>query len=223
VALRDWVVERQLTKVFVTTVLAEALIRLDWPAGTALRILETGGERLSAPPPHGLPFGLLNVYGPTECSLITTTSLVSPDAPPGPPVIGWVVDGAEVRLVDRDFRLVPLGVPGEVCIAGRGLGRGYRARPEQTALIYAPDPFGAPGDRMYRTGDLARWRSTGELEFIGRIDFQVKVRGHRIEPGEIEAVLKGHPAVREAVVLAVGTGADRRLVAAVVVRGGALE
>jgi amino acid adenylation domain-containing protein len=221
-SLRDWAVERRLSIVFVTTVLAEAMVRLDWPAGTVLRLLATGGERLGSPPPAGRPFRLLNVYGPTECSLITTTSFISPDLSPGrsagPPVIGRPVDGAAVRLLDRAFRLVPIGLPGEVCIAGRGVGRGYRARPGQTAASYVPDPFGEAGERLYRTGDLARFLATGELDFVGRLDDQVKVRGHRIEPGEIEAGLKRHAAVREAVVLAVGTGEDRRLVAAIVVR-----
>ncbi|MFP5284135.1 MAG: condensation domain-containing protein, partial [Thermoanaerobaculia bacterium] len=112
--------------------------------------------------------------------------------------IGRPVDGLRVWLLDRDGRRVPPGVPGELCVGGRGLARGYRGRPDLTAERFVPDPWG-DGTRLYRTGDLARWRG-GELEFLGRIDHQVKIRGFRIEPGEIEAVLREHPGVREAVV-----------------------
>ncbi len=225
-ALRDWLVARRISIGFVTTILAEALARLDWPPATALRVLLTGGERLGAHPPLGLPFALVNVYGPTECTIITTTSRVPPQASlrdlpslPSLPVVGRPIDGAAVRLLDRGLRPVPVGLPGEVFIAGRGLARGYRGRPERTAASFVPDPFGGlPGERLYRTGDLARWLPTGELDFVGRLDDQVKVRGYRVEPGEIEAVFKRHPAVREAVVQALGSGEERRLVASAVVR-----
>jgi hypothetical protein len=112
------------------------------------------------------------------------------------------VANLRIHVVDRDLRLLPPGVPGELCVAGVGVGRGYLGDPARTAEVFVPDPFSAgPGPRLYRTGDRARFRADGALDFLGRLDHQVKVRGFRIELGEIEAVLAQHPAVREAVVL----------------------
>src|SRR6185436_1343406 len=108
-----------------------------------------------------------------------------------------------VYVLDSHLRLVPIGVPGEMYIAGNGLARGYLNQPQLTAEKFIPDPFrDGPFDRLYRTGDLVRYREDGNLEFLGRIDQQVKLRGYRIELGEIEAILTAHPDVREAVVAA---------------------
>ncbi len=222
-ALRDWLVERRITRAGATTVLAEALLRLDWPGDTALRSLVAGGERLASHPPPGLPFALVNGYGPTECTVVVSAAPVPPRDPAEPPIappsIGRPIDGVAVHLLDRALRPVPLGAAGEIAVSGPGLARGYRGRPDWTAASFVPDPFGSPGGRLYLTGDLGRFRATGELDFAGRLDGQVKVRGHRIEPGEVEAVLKRHPAVVEALVTALGSGAGRRLAAVAVVRG----
>jgi amino acid adenylation domain-containing protein len=164
-----------------------------------------------------------NMYGPTEAAIIATTleidrSGVSKYRDLSSVPIGRPVANARCHIVDRHNNLQPIGVPGELYIAGDGLARGYLNRPALTAEKFAPNPFGTEsGSRLYRTGDLARYLPDGDIEFLGRTDYQVKIRGFRIEPGEIEAVLGQHPAVRETVVLArEDTSGDKWLVAYVV-------
>ncbi|MDF5754041.1 amino acid adenylation domain-containing protein [Spongiactinospora sp. TRM90649] len=153
---------------------------------------------------------LFNVYGPTETTIWSTAWEV-PD-PPGEVAIGGPIANTTLHVVDRHGHLTPIGVPGELLIGGAGLADGYLRRPALTAERFVPDPYGPPGTRLYRTGDLARRRADGVLECLGRTDHQVKLRGHRIEPGEIEAVLESHPGVEQAVV----TVRDETLVAFVV-------
>ncbi|TDR39584.1 non-ribosomal peptide synthase protein (TIGR01720 family)/amino acid adenylation domain-containing protein [Pseudomonas brenneri] len=145
--------------------------------------------------------GLVNAYGPAECSddvaffrvdLASTRGTYLP--------IGTPTDNNRLYLLDGALELVPQGAVGELCVAGTGVGRGYVSDPLRTAQVFVPDPFGAPGERLYRTGDLARRRSDGVLEYVGRIDHQVKIRGYRIELGEIEARLHEQPEVRDAAV-----------------------
>ncbi|HEX3131502.1 MAG TPA: amino acid adenylation domain-containing protein, partial [Thermoanaerobaculia bacterium] len=151
------------------------------------------------------------LYGPTEATILAS----SHEAAGGEDrsLLGRPLPGVELTVVDRDGDPAPAGVPGELCIAGPGVTRGYLGRPELTADRFLPDPRSGEGERVYRSGDLARFRPAGEIEFLGRVDQQVKVRGFRIELGEIEAVLADHPDVSEAVVLVQGEGGDRRLVA----------
>jgi amino acid adenylation domain-containing protein len=159
---------------------------------------------------------LHNLYGPTEAAVDVTAWACGPGDRRTVP-IGRPIANLEIHLVDRAHRQVPVGVPGELCIGGAGLARGYAGRPELTAGSFVPDAWsGRSGDRLYRTGDLARRRPGGEIEFLGRIDGQVKIRGQRIEPGEIEAALLRHPAVREAVVAARQDRGEKRLVGYVV-------
>ncbi len=159
---------------------------------------------------------ILNLYGPSEDTTYSTFAQVEPGRPEAPS-IGRPVRGTRAVLLGPDLRLLPAGLPGELCLAGAGLARGYLGRPELTAERFVPDPFGPPGSRLYRTGDRARWRPDGSLELLGRIDFQVKIRGFRIEPGEIEAVLAEHPRVREVAVAArTSGGLGLRLIAWVV-------
>jgi amino acid adenylation domain-containing protein len=159
-----------------------------------------------------------NLYGPSEDTTYTTWNAVRAGEDP---TLGTALHNTRLYVLDGRMNPVPVGVAGELYLAGDGLGRGYLGQPARTAERWVPLALGAPGERAYRTGDRVRWRADGELEYLGRVDFQVKVRGFRVEPGEIEAVLRGHPAVREAVVLARGEGADRRLVAWVVREQGA--
>jgi amino acid adenylation domain-containing protein len=149
---------------------------------------------------------VFNLYGPSEDTTYSTWERVERGASGSPP-IGRPIRGTRAYLLDRDLQLVPVGSVGEIYLGGEGLARGYLARPVLTAGSFVPDPFsGAPGSRLYRTGDLARHLSDGRLEHLGRIDHQVKLRGFRVELGEIEQTLAGHPAVQEAAVL---LGRDR--------------
>ena len=164
--------------------------------------------------------GLVNAYGPAECSddvaffrvdLDSTQSTYLP--------IGTPTDNNLIYLLDDALELVPLGAVGELCVAGTGVGRGYVADPRRTTPVFVPNPFGAPGERLYRTGDLARRRADGILEYVGRADHQVKIRGYRIELGEIETRLQEHSAIREAVVLDIDGPQGKQLAAYLVARG----
>ncbi|HEX5719285.1 MAG TPA: amino acid adenylation domain-containing protein, partial [Thermoanaerobaculia bacterium] len=162
---------------------------------------------------------LLNSYGPTEATIVATFTDLSSTVPERQSLtLGRPVANAAVYVLDRNLEPVPVGVTGEICIGGAGVARGYLGMQDFTAQRFIPDPFSSvPGGRMYRSGDLARFLPDGEIEYLGRIDHQVKVRGFRIEPGEIETVLGRHPHVRQAAVLVrEDRPGDRRLVAYVV-------
>lgn len=194
---------------------------------TTLRQLFCSGEELPLDVAQ-LAFRTLrasvhNLYGPTEAAIDATAWQCTPDEP-GPRVpIGRPIANMQAYIVDRHLNPVPSLASGELCLAGIGLARGYAKQPRLTAERFVPNPFDAtPGARLYRTGDLARYRADGAIEFLGRLDRQVKIRGMRVEPGEIEAALRRHPDVEECVVLALGGAASEpRLRAHVVARSGA--
>ena len=188
-----------------------------------VRFLLAGGDVLS--PAHvrkallSLPHcTLINGYGPTEnttftcCHRMTRETQIGDSVPLGKPIAN-----TEVYVVDVEKLLAPMGVFGELCATGEGLARGYHGQPSLTAERFTPNPFARePGERLYRTGDRARWRSDGTLEFWGRLDRQIKMRGFRIEPGEIETALVNHPDVRQSAVIPINEPGGKHLVAYVV-------
>jgi amino acid adenylation domain-containing protein len=212
-ALLRVIATRGVTDINCTPSLANPVVAAAAPAGYAalasLRHLLLGGEAVTTPPLRPWLLRpecgctLVNVYGPTECTDVSSShaatrdEVAAFDAVP----IGRPVHNARLYVLDAAGRPLPVGVPGELCIAGAGVARGYLNRPDLTRERFGPAP--AVGEaRVYRTGDRARWRADGTVEFLGRMDDQVKVRGVRVEPGEIETVLGEHPGVGEAVVAA---------------------
>jgi amino acid adenylation domain-containing protein len=196
--LRETFLEHRINLSFVPTPLAEELMQLEWPQTVPLRALLTGGDTLHMGAPTSLPFPVVNHYGPTEATVITTCGRVAT----GPtdnasPSIGRPIANTQTYVLDRDMQPTPIGVAGELFVGGAGLARGYQGRPELTGAQFVTNPFGGPSRRLYRTGDLVSWTASGDLAFHGRIDQQVKIRGFRIELGEVETVIMQHPAVLE--------------------------
>ncbi|MFE7038368.1 amino acid adenylation domain-containing protein [Streptomyces atratus] len=216
--LQRWLAGRRVHGTFLSTPMLEALAALDWPETTSLAYVLTGGDALRLPTGLRLPFRVVNNYGPTESTVVTTSAEVVPGVPVPP--IGRPVRNTVVHVVDRHDRPVPIGVPGELLVGGAGLARGYQGSPQQTAERFITVDIDGTPRRVYRTGDRVRWLPDGQLEFLGRLDDQVKLRGHRIEPGEIESVLLAGPDVTGAtVVLREDIPGDKRLVAYVVPDG----
>ncbi|HEU0052440.1 MAG TPA: amino acid adenylation domain-containing protein, partial [Longimicrobium sp.] len=200
--------------------------RAPLPAPHALVAITPGGERLDAALvartrsrlPH---LRIVNVYGPTEITANATFAEVGAEAVVP---IGIPVDGASAYVVDEGMRLLPADLPGELLVGGSGVARGYLGAPAMTAERFIPDPFSTvPGARLYRTGDRVRRRPDGRIDYLGRLDEQVKVRGVRIEPGEVEAALRALPGVRDGVVAAVDGPGGLRLAAYVVAPGATPE
>ena len=221
--LKQLIRDRRITTThFVPSMLNVFLEEDDLAGHTAsLRRVFCSGEAL----PHHtvasfsaqLSCDLHNLYGPTEAAIDVSYWPATPDYPGRVVPIGRPIANTTLYVVDRNLRLQPVGVPGELCIGGVGLAEGYHNRPDLTEKAFVPDPFAAdPGARLYRTGDLARYLTDGQIEYLGRIDNQIKLRGFRIELGEIEAVVQSLPTVREAAVVLHETPSSRMLVGYVV-------
>jgi amino acid adenylation domain-containing protein len=198
--LITWLATEEVTLTFVPTGLAEILFARKWPEQMKLRFLITGGDRLRFRPPAGLSFPVVNGYGPTENTVFSTWSVVTPDNGSGqPPPIGRPIGNVRTYVLDEHRQPVPVGEEGELYLGGEQVARGYLERFELTRERFLPDPFaGEPEARMYRTGDWVRWLADGELDFLGRKDGQVQIRGRRVELGEIEAMVFAHGSVQQA-------------------------
>ena len=197
----------------------------DWATASHLRLIIIGGDK--ALPQRverwrtnvGRRIRLVNTYGPTEATIVSTMCDLTSDHTRRAVPIGRPVANTQAYVLDQHLQPLPVGARGELYLGGAGISRGYLGDPGLTAEKFVPDPFTSePGARLYRTGDAARWRHDGQVEFLGRMDQQVKIRGHRIEPAEVEAALLRHEAVRDVVVIArEEPERERRLVAYVVV------
>jgi amino acid adenylation domain-containing protein len=219
VLLGDQLSEHKVTVLQATPATWYLLLASGWLPRSGLKML-CGGEAMPLQIARTLGTSnasLINMYGPTETTIWSTSYDVCGSEDETVP-IGRPIANTQAYVLDRCFRPVPVGMPGELFIAGEGLARGYLNRPDLTAESFVPNPFTAkPGARMYRTGDQVRYRRDGNLEFLGRLDQQVKIRGYRIELGEVEAALSRHPDVKQAVVITQGNAVeDRRLVAFIV-------
>jgi acyl carrier protein len=179
-----------------------------------LRILLTGADTLRRRPAANLPFTLVNNYGPTECTVVATSGIVTPEQTTKWPSIGCAIDNAAVYILNEVMQVVPKGEAGELYVGGAGVARGYRNQPELTAQRFVRPSFATGHAILYRTGDLARELFNGEIEFLGRADEQVKIRGFRIEPSEIITALNACPGVETSTVVAQEeSNGEKRLIA----------
>ncbi|MFJ8923571.1 amino acid adenylation domain-containing protein [Streptomyces sp. NPDC102415] len=223
--LRERIAEHGVTAMLLTTVLANRCAAHDPAMFAPLRTLFFGGEaadirRVAALRRASPGLRLINAYGPTEGTTIAAVHPVSAVPSDGSRLpIGRPIADTRLHVLDPWGRETGIGVPGELHLGGAGLARGYVGRPDLTAERFVPSPFGH-GERLYRTGDIVRWREDGELEYLGRADSQIKIRGVRIEPEEIAGALTDLPAVRAAVIDVRGEGDDRRLVGYVTTHDG---
>ncbi|MFC0215900.1 amino acid adenylation domain-containing protein [Paenibacillus chartarius] len=223
IALKRLIAAERITHVSTVPAMFQAILDAITPEeAQTLKVVTLGGESITegvvaaARDIHpGLE--LVNEYGPTESSVITTFLRHAEQRESF--TIGRPIANTEVWIVGADMRLQPVGAAGELCISGAGLARGYLNRPELTEAAFVPHPY-KEGERLYRTGDVARWTADGEIEFVERIDHQVKIRGYRIELGEIEAALRKTASVKEAVVVAIVDGSGSKQLCAYVTGAG---
>ncbi|HEY0641586.1 MAG TPA: amino acid adenylation domain-containing protein, partial [Pseudonocardiaceae bacterium] len=228
--LRDLMIAERVTVVHLVPAVLAALLTEGMQRCTELRSVCVGGEEIPVDVARAflaaLPWcELHNTYGPAEAAIDVTAWECTAAALAGQPRVplGGPHPNVRVHVLDADLRPVPVGAPGELCVAGAGLGRGYHGAPDLTADRFVPDPFGPPGSRLYRTGDAAAWRAGGVVDFLGRLDSQVKLRGVRVELGEVEAALRTCPGVLDAVATVHRDGGRQVLVAHVRTTGGAVD
>ncbi|WP_327038145.1 AMP-binding protein [Micromonospora maris] len=210
--LRDWLVAEKITKAYVSMPLAEQLYQLPWPAQTALQLLTVGSDKVRRWAAPELPFEVAVACGSSEANGISsclvpwedrlTSATATTTDRTAPPPIGRPWPGVRIELLDTAMRRLLPGAVGEMYLGGPELARGYLGDPAQTADRFRPDPYGPPGARLYRTGDLACFDERGRLHHRGRVDREVKIRGFRVDPAEVERALLAQPGVQDAVVVA---------------------
>ena len=209
--MMPWLAENGVTHCFMPTALVEPFFKIPLVGNLALKHLVTGGDRLVQRPLANMPYTVSNLYGPSEASVVSTVSVVRSEQE-AVPAIGYPVDNAQIYLLDSQGRQVPPGIAGEIYIGGAGVARAYLYQGALSAEMFIRNNFtDKPGERLYVTGDMARYRENGELEFLGRRDQQIKIRGVRIELGEVEAALNRLPEIKQSVVTCVcfQQGADK--------------
>ena len=215
--LAGWMAEKGITISFLPTPVAEAFVEMELPNTLRLRVLLTGGDKLRHYPHARLPFRFVNHYGPTENTVVATACAVETRTTLNAPPIGKPIANVRVYVLDRYGHPVPVGAKGELYLGGAGLARGYLNQASLTKEKFIStnlDPH--LESRLYRTGDLVRYRSDGNLEFHGRVDCQMKIRGYRVEPGEIEAALDQYPPVKKSLVVLQENGSGEKALAAYV-------
>jgi amino acid adenylation domain-containing protein len=225
-AMRQWLLAEKISITFLPTAVAEQMLLLEWPSNAALRVLLTGADTLRRRPATGLPFVLVNNYGPTEGTVVATSGRVSSDdADARTPSIGHAIDNTQIYILDEKMHRAAAGEAGEIYIGGAGVARGYRNNPILTAEKFVRNPFGGGFDRLYRTGDRGRFLASGEIEFMGRLDDQIKIRGYRVEPNEIIQAINSYPGVQASAITvdADQTGAKRLLAYVVPAPGAAVD
>lgn len=199
--MKMWMQESEIQIAFETPAIVKYFLEdPKFLKNNSLKIVNVAGDRFDYEPVQELPFKLYNLYGPTEDSIWSSYQQMEFDKPLGYYSVGKPIANKRLYILSKENRLLPLGVPGELCISGEGLAIGYVNNEILTQEKFVSNPF-VPNDRLYRTGDLARWRADGNIEFLGRIDDQVKINGFRIELGEISYVLASHKSIRQALVL----------------------
>ncbi len=213
--LRDWIVEKQIREILLVTPIAEMLFDQTFPSDCPFKYLYLGGDALKKLPPADFKAQIVNVYGPTECACITVIETF-PKAYNGPITIGKAIINTRTYILDNNLQEVEKGQLGELCLAGDSLGNGYWKLPEQTQQAFVRNKdinARLKEEVIYRTGDLVKELDDGRIDFRGRIDFQVKIRGLRIELDEIEKVLHNHQNIDQTTILALGQGNEKFLVA----------
>lgn len=219
--LRDWLVRERITVSFAPTPLAERMLKLSWPKNAVLRFLLIGADTLHFYPPTGLPFTLVNNYGPTECTVVATSAAVTTEKTDKLPAIGRAIDNTHVLILDDKLQRVPAGTVGEIFVGGAGLAQGYLNDAQLTAQRFVKNPFAdVPGERLYRSGDLGKYLPDGQISFHGRADEQVKINGFRIELNDVNSAVRRHPSVRESAICArENASGEKQLVAYLVPSG----